>query len=225
LSGALDPTATAVSIALEGDVGYSVLTAGLPDVASPDDPSVDAALSFSPALLPGSHRVFVRGVDGERRFGPPATVPLLARTASLSAHLLISLRWDTESDLDLHVVDPAGEEVWARSPNSYAPVPGEPPDPAGPANGGMLDLDSNAACIIDGRRNENVVWRVEPPPGRYLVRVDAASLCGQSAARWEVAAMLDGAVLGHAVGEATAADTRGPHDRGAGVLALSLDVP
>jgi hypothetical protein len=163
-------------------------------------------------------------VSADQRFGAPSYVTLLASTASTGAHFVVSLRWDTESDLDLHVVDPAGEEVWARNPNSYTPTPGTPPDPDGPAKGGMLDFDSNAACVIDGRRAENVAWHAEPSPGRYLVRVDAASLCGAPAARWEVEAILDGRSLGRAEGISTDADTRGPHDRGAGALALELDV-
>jgi hypothetical protein len=57
------------------------------------------------------------------------------------------------------------------------------------------------------------------------VRVDAASLCGQPIAHWTVRATLAGQSIGEAQGVAVDASTRGPHDLGAGVTALELDVP
>ena len=53
-----------------------------------------------------------------------------------------TLAWDADSDVDLHVIDPNGEEVyWANTMVS---------------SGGELDLDSNAGCVIDEVRNENI---------------------------------------------------------------------
>ena len=61
------------------------------------------------------------------------------------------------SDVDLHVVDPRGEEVFYGHPNS--------------ASGGRLDLDSNAACDLDHKRNENITWPVgRAPRGRSRCR-------------------------------------------------------
>jgi len=45
--GALAPGATAAAIAMVGDVGYWIVTAGAPDPAAPKDPTFDAPLSFS----------------------------------------------------------------------------------------------------------------------------------------------------------------------------------
>jgi hypothetical protein len=78
----------------------------------------------------------------------------------------ISLVWDAFSDLDLHVVQPTGREIYWR-------------DRKDPVTGGTLDLDSNAGCTIDGRNNENVTWQGgQPPRGQYIVRVDNWSSCG-----------------------------------------------
>ena len=88
-----------------------------------------------------------------------------------------------------------------------------------------MDFDSNASCVIDGRRQENVVWKVPPPSGHYVARVDAFSMCSELAAHWSVDVRLGGAIVAHAQGSSFDSDTRFGHDRGAGVLAVEFDVP
>ena len=105
------------------------------------------------------------------------------------------------------------------------PLPGTDADPNDWQQGGMLDFDSNAGCVIDGRRQENVVWQAAPPPGTYLVRVATASLCGAPAARWNVDVLLDGADISAAEGESIPGDTRFSKGAGSGVQALAFDVP
>lgn len=225
-SGALDPGATAVALGLDGDPGYWIVPAGFPDIQSPGAPSFHATLSFSPLLAPGQHGLVARAVDEAGRFGPPS-VRLLTSDGSAvpTGRVVVSLTWDTESDLDLHVVDPAGVEVDKHDINSYVPPPpGEAADPDAWKAGGVLDFDSNASCVIDGRRMEDVVWTTTAPRGHYLVRVDTFSLCDEVSARWRVEALVDGASAGVAEGASFDSDTRGPHDRGAGVLALEFDV-
>jgi hypothetical protein len=80
-------------------------------------------------------------------------------------------------------------------------------------------------CQIDGRRRENAIWKVAPPSGHYLVRVDTWSLCGQPIAHWVVSASLDGQSLAQSSGVALDSDAMYPHDKGAGVLAAEFDVP
>lgn len=78
----------------------------------------------------------------------------------------ISLSWDQPEDLDLHVIDPFGEEIYYDHPNS--------------ASGGHLDLDSNGACIIDDVDNENVYWALgAAPAGTYKVRVKYEMHCSK----------------------------------------------
>jgi hypothetical protein len=140
--------------------------------------------------------------------------------------LVISLHWDREADLDLHVVDPNGVEIYKRNINSYElPPPGEPVDPTAWQQGAMLDFDSNAACVMDGRRRENVIWKNEPPAGHYVVRVDTFSLCEEAFANWSVDVFKNGASRASASGQGGPADEMTAHDRGAGVLALEFDWP
>jgi hypothetical protein len=224
IAGALEPGATAAAVGLRGDVGYWIVPAGLPNVATPTDPSFAAMATFSSGIVPGGYTLVVQAVDAQGHFGSPSTQILTAQ-ASPSApagDLVITLTWDTESDMDLHVVDPAGVEIF-HGAMSDQPPPFAPQPEAG--SYGHLDWDSNGNCVIDGKRQESVVWPNPPPPGAYVVRVDAASLCGQPIAHWSVEATLVGKSLGEAQGVALDATTRSAHDRGAGVTALELHVP
>jgi len=226
LTGSLDAAATAVAIGLRGDRGYWIIIAGPPALDAPDLPTFAATLSFSPELPLGDLVLIVRAVDAQGRFGAPASVPLASAPAPPPmGALVVSLAWDTESDLDLHVVTPDGVEVWARNINSYkAPLPGTAVDASAWQSGGILDFDSNAGCVIDGRRQENVVWQAAPPVGTYLVRVDTASLCGTPAARWTVRSILTGAEIAASQGTSVPGDARFSKGPGSGVQALSFDV-
>ncbi len=227
LSGTVATTATAVALGLRGDRGYWIVVAGPPALDAPDLPTFQATLSFSPALPLGPLTLVARAVDAVGHFGAPALVPLSSAPAPPpSGTLVVSLRWDTEADLDLHLVIPGGIEVWAGNINSYRmPAPGAPGDAGFWQQGGMLDFDSNAACVIDGRREENIVWQSPPPPGPYLVRVDAASLCGVAAARWTVDVLEDGVARAAGAGESLPSDVRFSKGPGGGTQALAFDVP
>lgn len=91
----------------------------------------------------------------------------------------ISVSWGDTSDVDLHVIDPNGEEIYFAHDSS--------------ASGGLLDIDSNAGCSDDGppsgfhKNNENVVWRTgRAIPGDYMVKLDYWSPCGFSQTDWVV---------------------------------------
>ena len=227
ISGTLARSASAVSLGLEGDGGHWILPAGPPDVVSPAELTFAARVAFAATLPPGEHWLLLRAVDASGRFGPARREALLAQEApSVAGELVFSLTWDSNADLDLHVVDPDGVEVWARNINSYqAPPPGQPEDPEAWRRGGILDHDSNAGCLVDGRRRENVVWAGPAPAGTYLVRVAAPSLCGEPAARWTVTASRAGVAAARATGTLVEASTRGKHAQGGGLLVLTFSYP
>jgi uncharacterized protein YfaP (DUF2135 family) len=224
IAGNLGANATSAAIGLQGDVGYWIVVAGVPNVATPTDPSFATSAAFSSGISAGEYTLVVRAVDDEGHFGPPSTQTLTSTASTTpTGALVVTLTWDTESDMDLHVVDPLGDEIFHGDMSSEPPFQVDPPD--GGASYGYLDWDSNAGCVIDGKREEDVIWPPTPPSGAYLVRVDAASLCGQSIAHWKVDVLLDGVTIATASGVAVDADTRGDHDRGAGVLALQFSAP
>lgn len=83
----------------------------------------------------------------------------------------VSVSWSDSSDVDLHVIDPNGAEIYYGQTTS--------------PSGGELDLDSNAACSRNSdntfKSNENVVWPTGSGiPGTYTVRLDYWSGCGMA---------------------------------------------
>ena len=104
--------------------------------------------------------------------GPYATLSTQVMQVG-TGDIQVTLSWDTDSDVDLHVVAPGGEEIYYGRRQS--------------STGGELDLDSNAGCRADGVRNENITWPVgRAPRGRYTVRVDYWSNCGATQTNYTV---------------------------------------
>jgi hypothetical protein len=217
--GNVPKSCTAIAIYLEGDVGYWVFPPETIDPLSLDSLTFNVKVSFSNQLAPGMHTIVVRAADDHGNYGPPATADLTTDSeAPANTTLTVTLTWDTEADLDLHLVTPSGTTIWAKNINSNNPS--NDPDYT---TGGILDFDSNANCQIDGRRKEVIYWTQPPPSGHYIARVDAYSLCGESQATWSV--VVAGAASGMASGYSLDRDTAYPHDANAGVTALEFDVP
>lgn len=238
----LTGTVTGVTalVGLESDSGYWIVPAPIADLTTAGGFVFTTQLTFSPLLPMGSHTLIIRGVAPDGTVGPAQLYVLTATAPAAAGSLVISLTWDTEADLDLHVVmpnvaDPTTPiEIWNKHEVGLPPpMPGAlPPDPATIAAAPYLDFDSNANCVIDGRRQENVIFPIGsiPPDGEYIVRVDAASLCGQADAQWFASATGydaygNGTLLNWAQWEATDADTRGPHIAGSGRLAFTFSIP
>jgi hypothetical protein len=94
----------------------------------------------------------------------------------------VTLEWHNSNDVDLHVIDPAGEEIYYSS--------------RGSSSGGMLDVDANGGCngTTDEPR-ENIFWPTgRAPHGEYRVRVVYFDGCTQpnTASPFDVMLRLDG---------------------------------
>lgn len=95
----------------------------------------------------------------------------------------VTAAWNTDSDIDLHVTDPMGEEVYYGHRAS--------------SSGGQLDHDANAACSIAPPTVENVYWSTpNPPRGRYTVRVVAYDMCNSSHTPVTLSIAVGGRVIG-----------------------------
>ncbi len=120
----------------------------------------------------------IAGGVSATQFGPHVTRTLRVTRVG-SGDVQVSVAWNTAADVDLHVVDPAGEEIYWGSRAS--------------ASGGELDLDSNAGCGTDQPRNENTVWPVNgAPTGTYVVRLDYWDACGAEATDYVVTVWVKG---------------------------------
>jgi len=91
-----------------------------------------------------------------------------------------NVTWNSRADVDLHLIDPTGKEIYYASRNS--------------PTGGQLDLDSNAGCATDGPRAENIFWGdgIIVPRGEYILRVDYWSSCGEPSTDYTVTINLRG---------------------------------
>lgn len=82
----------------------------------------------------------------------------LKREGAKTGVITISLMWDNFNDIDLHCVDPNGEEIFFGNKNSRS--------------GGELDVDMNVQPESD-QPVENIYWEnKKAPKGRYLVLVN-----------------------------------------------------
>ena len=134
--------------------------------------STTALLSFAPTVALTEFELLFAVADPSGVVGPFARLSTNVRAVG-TGDVQVTLSWDTEADVDLHVVDPRGEEIYYGHKQS--------------ASGGELDLDSNAGCTSDGIRNENIVWPVgRAPRGVYTVRVDYWSNCGVAQTNYTV---------------------------------------
>jgi hypothetical protein len=120
-------------------------------------------------LNPSFPKAFSLDVRGEAA-GGVSTVKVLSisRLDVASDKLDVNLSWTGSADLDLSLVEPtvdgtAGEVIYWGHTESAA--------------GGSLNADSNQACSIDGRDNENIAYSAPPPAGVYTVRVDNWENC------------------------------------------------
>lgn len=98
--------------------------------------------------------------------------------------LQVSLSWDQLNDVDLHLYEPGGEEIYFVNDSSE--------------NGGVLDLDSNPICFLDAVNNENITYSENATlvAGEYIVTVDLYSNCSiTEKTNYIVTARLNGNII------------------------------
>jgi len=139
--------------------------------------TVDLVVTVAQALPGQSFMFYFAVADAAGKQGPLAAQSVQALNVGTGA-VQVSISWNVDSDVDLHVVDPNGEEIYFGHPES--------------ASGGELDLDSNPDCDIDGKRNENITWKDAAPSGTYIVRVSLWDSCGASPSNYVVTVRVAG---------------------------------
>lgn len=165
------------------------------DPSYPGERDFQLRFDVGGSVPPGSHVLALAAIDerGERGelFELEVCVrdPLLPDNLNpcdpelLPPALVIALSWDLDVDLDLIVDTPSGKRISAKTPTAYSGEGMVPDEALEDPSLGRLLRDSNAACEIDGRNAEAVVWEEFPSEtGNYLVRADLFDACGQSGA-------------------------------------------
>lgn len=113
--------------------------------------------------------------------------PLRGRTQDAPAECIelgtgdvqVTLRWASAADIDLHVTEPDGTEIW------YG-------DKGPTSTGGQLDVDSNVGCEQEASV-ENVFWPTgQAPSGTYTVEVNGYQVDGCGSGEYTVTAKVRG---------------------------------
>jgi hypothetical protein len=149
------PTATVAPPAGPPALGYYEITLGKATS------SADLVVSLA-QTLPGTAFVFHYALVAADGTQGPASKQVIDAIPVGTGQIQVSVSWDVDSDVDLHVVDPANKEVYWDNPEVDS--------------GGQLDLDSNADCDLDHKKNENITWD-KAPAGTYTVRLDLFEAC------------------------------------------------
>jgi hypothetical protein len=197
-SGTAEVGAVSVALAFKDlGSGFWIVPVGPQD---PDlgVPTFSASSDFARDIPAGNHPLRFAAASADGRFGPPfeRVVQTLARTPT--GHIVASLTWGNDSDLDLHIVGPSGKELDPKHPSTGMVADAGANAGELAPGAGVLNRDSNAGCVIDGYRQEDVIWgadgdtATDVEAGTYLVRVDMWSACRQAATSFTFTLYVDG---------------------------------
>jgi len=194
--------ALSVAVALEGlGSGYWIAPVGSPDQETKGELTWKVICNFSHDVPAGPQRLMFAAANRDGHFGSPRFLDVSSTPFVPQGHVVASLAWGNDADVDLHLISPSGKELDPKHISTTAidegtmmPLPG----------GGTLDRDSLANCAADGRRMENVVWAAdatEPPePGTYTVNVHLFNSCGRPSTSFVFDLYVDGKSVQHEAG-------------------------
>ena len=169
--------------------GYWVVPVGSPDSQTPGALTYGITAGFNLDDPPGPQtlRLVAIGPSGNAGTQFPLAVCLDSRipdnghacTPSIAPpSAVFSLAWDTNFDLDMHVVTPTGTTFDTKM------RVGEPLEAGAtkiPPDQPYIDRDSLANCVADGLRQEDLVFPRPLTKGSYFIFVDPYAACGQNA--------------------------------------------
>jgi hypothetical protein len=119
------------------------------------------------AVMPSDLAETPPGVTAASNVPDAATIARrLGEVGAKGGDIQISLFWKNFNDLDLHCIDPGGEEIWFNNRRSHV-------------TGGELDVDQNAQAPYNTSPVENINWPLGAAPrGPYRIYVVHYALHG-----------------------------------------------
>lgn len=194
-----------------GSANFTRIIVAIDGVENHYELTLPAGVSSQDILLGGSPNAFATRFNFKYAVGDAGEIGAYATQQMRflrvgTGDIQISVAWSDTSDVDLHVIDPNGEEISFSDKTS--------------SSGGTLDLDGNAACsknsLPDGSSafvsNENVVWPTGSAiAGQYRVVLDYWSACGSPSTDYVVTVQRTGTppqvFIGTFVGSGAPSDT------------------
>ena len=128
--------------------------------------NADLVATYSTVQLDGTDaEINVQVETSEGAVSAPRTLRVTTLVVG-TGEVQVSISWDQPTDVDLFLLEPGDDpELIYYGDNASD-------------DGGMLDLDSNPACAIDGVNNENITYQgADAPSGEYIVAVSYYSNC------------------------------------------------
>lgn len=220
VTGLAGPGSQSVAIALQGlGHGYWVVPVGAESLESPGSYGWGATLNFSMDVPLGEQFLQTAAYGANGQFGVPTTQRLSVKSRLPTGHVVASLTWGVDADVDFHLFGPSGKELSPKHPNSS-----ELDDSGNAAPGnGLLDHDSLAGCVPDGLRTENVVWSDAPEAGTYKVVLHLFSACSKPAANFKFNLYVDGQSVLEKAGRLLDIDADGGAGNGLFVTEFTCD--
>lgn len=186
LTGNAAKGASAVAIRLkDAGTGYWVVPVGVADPQTDGELTWEIDYDIDTNAPLGDHTLELSAVDLAGHWGKIEEHPLSVASRIPTGAVVITLQWDTDVDLDLDVVAPWGKTVDPKHPSTAPSTPDSGIDPS-TSGVGVLDHDSNGGCVIDGSREESLVFSDPPFPGVYHVYANLFDACGKDSARFTV---------------------------------------
>jgi hypothetical protein len=203
VSGLATSDAVAVGVALANQgTGYWVVPTQGQDVQFPGQRDFSFSASFNRSDTAGNTDLRVVAIGSNGSAGSQYSAPICIESripdnghacnpARPVPAAVFSLQWDTAFDLDLTVITPSGQSVSPKGATTTAFVDGgigplPSPDAVGLYDdmAGVIDRDSMGECVVDGWREEDLVFLDYPTTGLYDVYADPFASCGQAAVRF-----------------------------------------
>jgi hypothetical protein len=125
------------------------------------DTPADEADEAQPSDVCGEPGADIAPIRGRTQDAPAECIELG------TGDVQVTLRWASAADIDLHVTEPDGTEIW------YG-------DTGPSSTGGQLDVDSNVGCEQEASV-ENIFWPTgQAPSGTYSIEVNGYQVenCG-----------------------------------------------
>ncbi len=190
VKGDVSDDAVAVGIRLDDlGTGYWVVPAGAPDTQTAGALGYTLSTGYNIDDTPGAHtlRLVAIGSDGSAGTQADLGICLNSRIPD-NGHTCLpdvappaavfTLMWDTNFDLDMHIVAPGGL-VYDSKTRVAEPI--EAGLTSIPADLPLIDRDSMRSCVPDGLHQEDLIFPDSLPRGTYYIFVNPYSACGQNA--------------------------------------------